>query len=229
MVSMTQTSSRRPTKCILFDLDGTLVDTAPDLVHALNAVLNAEGCDPLPFKQARATASHGSAFMLKHAFGDMDEAQLAQRQAIFLDYYANNIAVDSVLFPGIRTHLEHLEANSISWGVVTNKPEHLTNALLRELGLLERACSVIGGDTLDVAKPHPKPLREAASRCGVDPKHCLYVGDAERDITAGRDAGMLTLLASYGYIGTEDDIQSWGADGIIQHPAEIQGWLLRDE
>lgn len=229
MVSMTQTSSRRPTKCILFDLDGTLVDTAPDLVHALNTVLQAEDREPLSFEEARFTASHGSAFMLQYAFGDMDEAQLAQRQTIFLDYYAEHIAVDSGLFPGMRTHLEHLEANGISWGIVTNKPEYLTHALLKALDLLERACSVVGGDTFEVAKPHPKPLRAAAAQCGVDPKHCLYVGDAERDISAGRNAGMMTLLASYGYIGADDDIHSWGADGIIQHPAEIQGWLLRDE
>ncbi|MBK8455059.1 MAG: HAD-IA family hydrolase [Thiofilum sp.] len=211
---------------VLFDLDGTLVDTAPDLVNALNAVLQVEGRETLTLAQARPAASHGAAALLKLGFGnDMSEEQLRNRTRLFLDHYSANICVDSELFAGMDLVLEHLEALGIPWGVVTNKPALLTLALLDELRLRERAYSVVSGDTLAVAKPHPEPLLYAASQCEVEPAHCIYIGDAERDIEAAKRAGMKALIAGYGYIGADDQPDTWGAQGVLQQPLDFMHWL----
>ncbi|MEN9433455.1 MAG: hypothetical protein RLZZ422_1044 [Pseudomonadota bacterium] len=211
---------------VLFDLDGTLVDTAPDLVNALNAVLQSEGREPLAFNEARATASHGAGALLKLGFGEeMSEDQLRHRTRLFLDHYAANICVDSELFAGVELVLERLEALGIPWGVVTNKPSLLTLALLDELRLRERAYSVVSGDTLAVAKPNPEPLLYAAAQCEIDPQYCLYVGDAARDIEAANRAGMTGLVAAYGYIGEDEQVDSWGAKGVLAHPLDLLHWL----
>lgn len=220
------TSSFLPIKCVLFDLDGTLLDTAPDLLAALNAVLVAEGREHFSLSQARHTVSHGSIGMLELAFGtEQSAADLQRRREIFLDYYQANISRYSCLFEAMPAVLETLEADGIPWGIVTNKPEYLTFPLLTALDLDTRPACIIGGDTLPLAKPHPEPLLLAAQRCGIPPAQCLYVGDAERDILAGRNAGMQTLIAEWGYLNANNEHRAWPADGSVTHPAELLAWL----
>ena len=216
------TSSDLPISCMLFDLDGTLVDTAPDLVNALNAVLHQEGLTPYPLDQIRPTVSHGTMAMLNHAFGNSQpEIDFKRRQQVFLDYYLANICVQSQLFTGMSLLLNTLQTKGIPWGVVTNKPHYLTVPLMRALGLIEQASSIVSGDTLSVAKPHPEPLLLAAQQCGVNPTECLYIGDAQRDIIAGQRAGMRTVVAQYGYLSAADLMEDWQADFRIQTPLEL--------
>ena len=216
------TSSDLPISCMLFDLDGTLVDTAPDLVNALNAVLHQEGLTPYPLDQIRPTVSHGTVAMLNHAFGNSQpEIDFKRRQQVFLDYYLANICVQSQLFTGMSLLLNTLQTKGIPWGVVTNKPHYLTVPLMRALGLVEQASSIVSGDTLSVAKPHPEPLLLAAQQCGVNPTECLYIGDAQRDIIAGQRAGMRTVVAQYGYLSAADLVEDWQADFRIQTPLEL--------
>ena len=216
------TSSDLPISCMLFDLDGTLVDTAPDLVNALNAVLHQEGLTPYPLDQIRPTVSHGTMAMLNHAFGNSQpEIDFKRRQQVFLDYYLANICVQSQLFTGMSLLLNTLQTKGIPWGVVTNKPHYLTVPLMRALGLVEQASSIVSGDTLSVAKPHPEPLLLAAQQCGVNPTECLYIGDAQRDIIAGQRAGMRTVVAQYGYLSAADLVEDWQADFRIQTPLEL--------
>lgn len=216
------TSSDLPISCMLFDLDGTLVDTAPDLVNALNAVLHQEGLTPYPLDQIRPTVSHGTVAMLNHAFGNSQpEIDFKRRQQVFLDYYLANICVQSQLFTGMSLLLNTLQTKGIPWGVVTNKPHYLTVPLMRALGLIEQASSIVSGDTLSVAKPHPEPLLLAAQQCGVNPTECLYIGDAQRDIIAGQRAGMRTVVAQYGYLSAADLMEDWQADFRIQTPLEL--------
>lgn len=215
-----------PIKCILFDLDGTLLDTAADLVAALNAVLLAENRAPYTLAQARHTVSHGSVGMLELAFGkDQTEDELQGRRRIFLDHYQANLSQHSRLFADMPAVLATLEAAEIPWGIVTNKPEYLTFPLLTALDLHTRPRCIIGGDTLAVAKPHPEPLLLAAQQCATAPEQCLYIGDAERDIEAGRNAGMKTLVAAWGYLEDNDAHHGWQADGIIDSPSDILRWL----
>ena len=216
------TSSDLPISCMLFDLDGTLVDTAPDLVNALNAVLHQEGLTPYPLDQIRPTVSHGTVAMLNHAFGNSQpEIDFKRRQQVFLDYYLANICVQSQLFTGMSLLLNTLQTKGIPWGVVTNKPHYLTVPLMRALGLIEQASSIVSGDTLSVAKPHPEPLLLAAQQCGVNPTECLYIGDAQRDVIAGQRAGMRTVVAQYGYLSAADLVEDWQADFRIQTPLEL--------
>ena len=220
------TSSDLPISCMLFDLDGTLVDTAPDLVNALNAVLHQEGLTPYPLEQLRPTVSHGTVAMLNHVFGNYQpEIDFKRRQQVFLDYYLANICAQSRVFSGMELLLKTLQAQKIPWGVVTNKPHYLTLPLMTGLGLVDQAASIVSGDTLSVAKPHPEPLLLAAQQCGVNPAACLYIGDAQRDIIAGQSAGMRTVLAQYGYLSAADDVDSWQADFRIQTPLELLRFL----
>lgn len=222
--------SVNPIQCVLFDLDGTLLDTAPDLLASLNAVLQAEGREPYTLAQARHTVSHGSIGMLELAFGaDQSEADLQRRRSIFLDYYISHISQYTAFFTDIPQVLQTLEAAGLPWGIVTNKPDYLTQALLEQLQMSPSPLTVVSGDTLPVAKPHPEPLWLAAEQCKVAPQHCLYVGDAERDIVAGRRAGMKTLIAAYGYLHPNNEHLDWPADGIIASPSELLGWLGLNE
>lgn len=212
-------------QCVLFDLDGTLLDTAPDLLAALNAVLYSEGREPYTLAQARHTVSHGSIGMLELAFGaEQTATELERRRRIFLDYYAANISRETTFFATVPDLLLRLEQANMPWGIVTNKPEYLTFPLLHDMALTERAHCIVGGDTLAVAKPHPEPLFLAAQQCGVEPSACLYIGDAERDIQAGRSAGMQTLAAAYGYV-QDDEHLAWQADGVIEQPLAAWDWL----
>lgn len=212
-------------QCVLFDLDGTLVHTAGDLLSALNHVLDAEGRERLPMSAVRDFVSHGTNKLLQIAFGDAQpEADFARRRKLFLDHYRNNICEYSRLFPGTSAVLDAIEHSGGCWGVVTNKPSFLTDPLIYELELEARAACVISGDTTPEAKPHPLPMLTAARQAGVPAEACIYVGDAQRDIEAGNAAGMLTLIANWGYIDAGQQPEKWGANGTVNHMQEVLDW-----
>ena len=209
-------------EAILFDLDGTLIDTAPDMGGALNNLLREENREPLPLSTIRPYVSQGGLVLTRLGFGDsVTEAEIEPLRQRFLQHYLAIIADNSRLFDGFEAVLADLEARSIPWGIVTNKPEWLTFPLLEQLELAARSAVVIGGDTLAQRKPHPQPLLVAAERIGVVARRCVYVGDDERDIVAGRAAQMKTLVAAYGYIEDATEIAGWNADGVIDRPSEL--------
>jgi len=217
-------------EAVLFDLDGTLIDTAPDMGGALNNLLIEENLPPLPLETIRPLVSQGGLVLTRLGFAErVDEAEIEPLRQRFLQHYRAVVADNSRLFEGLETVLQDLEALSIPWGIVTNKPEWLTHPLLEQLGLATRTAVVIGGDTLAQRKPHPQPLLEAARRIGIDSRQCIYVGDDERDIVAGRAALMQTLVAAYGYIEDADAIESWNADGVIDRPIDLLQHPLMSE
>ncbi len=211
---------------MLFDLDGTLADTAPDLARALNRVRAANDLEPMPAATARPYTSSGARGLLKIGFGlnPGDERYESLRQQ-FLDFYAAEICVDTRLFDGMAELLNQFDRDGLPWGVVTNKSERLTLPLLQSLNLAGRAACIVGGDTVARAKPHPDPLLHAASAMQIPPTACLYLGDDLRDIQSARAAGMLALAARYGYLGDGGPIESWQADAIIDHPREVLDYL----
>jgi N-acetyl-D-muramate 6-phosphate phosphatase len=209
-------------KCVLFDLDGTLVDTAPDLGLAANLVREELGMEPLPLSIYRPSASGGARGLLKVALGmSMDHPDYAQRKERFLVHYRANLSRNSCLFPGVAGMLDALEHSGIRWGIVTNKVSALSEPLVSDLGLLPRSACMISGDSTPKPKPAPEPLLLAAKVVGVAPRDCLYVGDDERDILAGRAAHMRTAAAGWGYMGDKPDPHSWSADVIVDTPAEL--------
>jgi phosphoglycolate phosphatase len=209
-------------EAVLFDLDGTLVDTAPDMGAALNNLLIEENFAPLPIATIRPFVSQGGLVLVQLGFADkVREQDIEALRQRFLHHYRAIIADESRLFDGYEAILGELEKRRVPWGIVTNKPEWLTHPLLEQLGLDARARVVIGGDTLEQRKPHPLPLQVAAQRMGVDCNNCIFVGDDERDVVAGRAANMKTLIAAYGYIETNTEIRAWDADGIIDQPADL--------
>lgn len=209
-------------KTVLFDLDGTLIDTAPDMAHALNLLLGEEQCDSLPYEVIRPVVSNGSAAVVALGFPDVSEAdELTRLKQRYLEIYQANLCVHSTLFPGMAELIDQLEQHGLSWGVVTNKPGWLTDPLMRQLNLTSRAACVISGDTTANRKPHPEPMYLACKQAGSSSPQCLYIGDAQRDIQAGRNAGMQTMIACYGYIGDWENIDDWGADYRIQQPLEV--------
>jgi N-acetyl-D-muramate 6-phosphate phosphatase len=215
----------RRAAAVLFDLDGTLLDTAPDMVGALNLLRVEQGRKPLPFDVVRPSVSHGAVRLVSVGFPEATGNEFERLRLRFLDLYAENLVVGTQLFPGIEELLQTFEAAGLPWGVVTNKPAWLTDPLLAALGLTVRACCVVSGDTVAERKPHPLPLLHAAGLARVAPEHCVYVGDAERDIVAGRAAGMQTVVAAYGYLSAEDTPEQWGPTGIVNAPHEISDWL----
>ncbi len=221
-------SERGTIQHILFDLDGTLADTAQDLAFTLNKLLQHEGRNTLPFEQIRPVVSNGATALIEFGFGDAVPAdkfkQLTQQ---FLDIYQNHLTHRTTLFPGMTELLQTIEARGQLWGVVTNKPSWLTDPLMAELGLAQRAACIVSGDTVEHKKPHPQPMYHACELMGVSAAECIYVGDARRDIEAGQRAGMKTLAALFGYISDGDDPATWGADGMIEHPREIIEWQRR--
>jgi len=211
---------------VLFDLDGTLADTAPDLARALNQLLAENGKPQLPFEVIRPMVSHGGIFMICKAFTiTSDEPGFAALRERFLSIYEMNLADATRLFSGIPEVLQRLEAEGRTWGIVTNKIERLTLPLLQALGLAERAACIVCGDTVDHSKPHPAPMLHACQQVNQPPVQTLYIGDAEKDVIAGKNAAMHTLVARYGYIGSDEDPASWGADGLIDDPLGILTWL----
>ena len=215
-----------PIRTVLFDLDGTLLDTAPDLAEALNAVLLEQGQEPLPYEQIRGVVSHGGMALIRLGFGitptDPDFEPLRLR---LLDIYHSNIANKTRPFPGMAELLDALEERGLNWGVVTNKPAWLTDPLMQQLSLYERAACVVSGDTLAERKPHPAPMLHACEQAGCEPAHCIYIGDAQRDIEAGRNARMHTLVALFGYFMANDRPLEWQADGSINRPQDLLDWL----
>jgi len=213
-------------RTVLFDLDGTLADTAPDLAHALNTVRLSHDLPALSFDVIRPVVSHGGKALIELGFAHADiEHDFEALREQLLQHYHSNLATHTVLFPGMAELLETLETRGHNWGVVTNKPGWLTDPLLEALGLDQRASCVVSGDTLPQRKPDPAPLRHACKQCGSQASECLYVGDAERDIEAGRRAGMQTLVALFGYIGEDEQPDTWGADGMVDSPEAILRWL----
>jgi phosphoglycolate phosphatase len=212
---------------VLFDLDGTIADTAPDMAFALNELLREAGREPLPLEALRPHTSHGSLGLIRCAFGfGTEDPRFAALRQRFLDLYNANLAVNTRLFPEIEELLAALEQRGLRWGVVTNKPAWLTDPLMKLLGLAARAACVVSGDTTANSKPHPDPLHHACDLLACPPEECLYVGDAERDIIAGRRAGMATLIAGFGYIHADERPREWGADGIVESPRGVLDWLL---
>lgn len=211
---------------VLFDLDGTLADTAPDLAYALNTLLEEEGRSALALSEIRPVVSQGSPGLLQLGFGlrrsDVAYASLRQR---LLDIYSNNLARETRLFSGMPELLSALEQRGMNWGIVTNKPAFLTDPLIDQLGLSQRASCVVSGDTTAHAKPHSAPLLHACKQAGSQTHQCLYIGDALCDIEAGKSAGMTTLTALYGYISALENPHDWNSDGVINHPAEIMAWI----
>jgi phosphoglycolate phosphatase len=215
-----------PIRTVLFDLDGTLLDTAPDLADALNTVLQENRRSPLPAAAIRSVVSHGGAALIRLGFRlDETSPQFETLRRRLLEVYRDNLSNRTRPFPGMCEVLEELDRRGLRWGVVTNKPAWLTEPLLRDLGLFERSACVVSGDTLPERKPHPAPLLYACAQAGSRPGHCVYVGDARRDIEAGRNAGMLTLLALFGYFLASDRPREWDADGLLDTPQDLIHWL----
>ncbi|MCC7464283.1 MAG: phosphoglycolate phosphatase [Gammaproteobacteria bacterium] len=212
-------------RAVLFDLDGTLLDTAPDMVGALNTLLAEESRPPLAYAVVRVLVSHGSIALVQRGFPDADAGQFERLRQRYLQIYAARLTRETRLFPGFEPVLAALERRGIHWGVVTNKPGFLTEPLLTGLGLRARAACVFSGDTLPERKPHPRPLLLAAEQAGVAPPACIFVGDALRDIQAARAAGMLPLIAGFGYIDPDEDPDGWQAAGTLATPGELLDWI----
>lgn len=214
------------TRAVLFDLDGTLLDTAPDLAGALNRVRAEDGLPPLPYETIRPHVSNGSVALVKLGFEHHEQSEaFAERRQRLLDTYHAHVADESRLFAGIATVLDRLEATGRTWGIVTNKPGWLTTPLLAALGLDARPGCVVSGDTAARAKPHPDPLLAAAAALSLAPSACLYVGDAERDVAAARAAGMPVVVAAWGYIPPGENPEAWQGDACIARPADLLAWL----
>jgi phosphoglycolate phosphatase len=217
---------RITSRCVLFDLDGTLLDTAPDMAGALNELLAERGAPGLAYDRVRPHVSNGSLALIQLGFGiQADDPGFETLRERFLALYLARVARETRLFDGMERLLLRLESAARPWGVVTNKPARLTEPLLEALGLTSRAGAVVSGDSAARSKPHPDPLILASEIIGVPPEECLYIGDARRDIEAGREAGMRTLAAAFGYILPDDPPEQWGADGIVWDPGDIEVWL----
>ena len=214
-----------PLAAVLLDLDGTLLDTAPDLAYCLNALLIECGQAPLAYARIRSQVSNGSVAVLRLGFPDLPLAQFEALRPRFLQLYRANLSRETRLFAGFDEVLTQLEAHRIPWGVITNKPARFTEPLLQQLGLFDRASCVLSGDSLPVCKPDPLPLLTAAQRIGIEPARCLYLGDALRDAQAARGAHMLALGARFGYIDPNDNVQDWPVDAWIDQPLDLLPWV----
>jgi 2-phosphoglycolate phosphatase len=230
----------RALDAVLFDLDGTLLDTAPDLVFALNRALAEAGLPTSEPEAVKHCISGGLRAMLNHALAAppdteglfcarpnfrMDEADFERLLQRTLNLYQIHLADRTRFFDGMETVLEALDAQGLPWGIVTNKTRRFTDPLAEALNLTGRTVCIVSGDTTAEKKPHPLPLLEASRRLGVEPSRCVYIGDAAKDMEAGRRAGMTTLAALYGYIAPEDEPDAWGADGALARPLDLLDWL----
>ncbi|GAB4121337.1 MAG: HAD-IA family hydrolase [Sideroxydans sp.] len=211
---------------VLFDLDGTFADTAPDLGEALNHVRALRSLAPLPLEVIRPQASHGSRGLLKLGLGiepgapDYDNLRDA-----FLQHYAAHLCDRTRLFPGMAALIEELEERDLPWGIVTNKPHRYTVPLMEKLGYATRAACLVSGDTCNEAKPHPQPLLHAAELMGAEAKRCLYLGDDLRDMQAAQAARMIGIIAAYGYLAAGTDLGTWPAAGSVQTPFALLRYL----
>ena len=212
---------------VLFDLDGTLVDTAPDLVAVLQAILSDEGREPIAYPLARSHVSHGSAGLINLGFPDASAEEFERLRLDFLDRYEQAVCVQSTLFPEMSALLDRLDSANLPWGVVTNKPGRMTEPLMARLGILERAACMISGDTIPERKPDPAPLHLACDHTGIEAGRSVYIGDAARDIEAGLAAGMHTIAVAYGYIPAEEDPYNWHAHQVVADPKELTHLVLK--
>ena len=211
-----------PYKGIFFDLDGTLADTAPDLVAAANQLLVARNLPPKPYEVLRPCASAGARGLIGGAFGiNPEHPDFIPLRDEFFSNYEKALLVNSVIFDGVDHILNQLDEAKLPWGIVTNKSERFTHPLTDLMGLRQRAVSTVCGDTTPHSKPHPEPILHAARIANIDPSKSVYVGDDIRDIIAGKAAGMMTIAAAYGYCGCEEPPEAWGADYLVRHPKEL--------
>jgi N-acetyl-D-muramate 6-phosphate phosphatase len=213
-------------EAVLFDLDGTLIDSAPDLAGAANDLRVQHGLAPLPYGDLRPMAGAGARGMVGVAFGAQPgDPRFNDLREAFLARYEQRLLQETVVFASVLPVLAALDVAAMRWGIVTNKVMRFTHPVVAGLGLQTRAAALIGGDSTAHAKPHPEPLLEAARRIGVEPGRCVYVGDDLRDVQAGRAAGMVTLAAGWGYLGQGEAIEQWGANAVIHEPAALLNWL----
>ena len=211
-----------PYKGVFFDLDGTLADTAPDLVAAANQLLIARNLPPKPYEVLRPCASAGARGLIGGAFGiEPEHPDFIPLRDEFFSNYEKALLVNSVIFEGVEHLLDQLDEAKLPWGIVTNKSERFTHPLTDLMGLRQRAGSTVCGDTTPHSKPHPEPILHAARIANIDPSKSVYVGDDIRDIIAGKAAGMMTIAAAYGYCGCEEPPEAWGADYLVRHPKEL--------
>lgn len=219
-------SSNALINTVLFDLDGTVLDTARDLVGALNIVLQEQGLEAVSLEKARPSVSLGAGALICCGFGyrgtELNFEELRQR---LVTVYSEHLADNTCLFDGMEQVLTTLEAKQIRWGIVTNKITFLTEPLLEKLDLTKRCACIVSGDTLPEKKPHPAPLLHACQLAQSQPTHCIYVGDAARDIEAGQRAGMQTVAALYGYIAENENPHTWNATTTISKPLDLLNWL----
>ena len=209
-------------KAVLFDLDGTFADTAPDLAAALNHVRGLHGLPPLPLETIRPQASHGSIGLLKLGFGiEPDAPEFNKLREVFLAHYTAHICDHTTLFPGMAQLVDTLEQRGLPWGIVTNKPHRFTVPLMQALGYAERAACLISGDTCARAKPYPDPLLKACETMSIAPENCIYLGDDLRDMEAAQAARMPCIIAGYGYIDAQANLDSWHADGKVDSPLAL--------
>ncbi len=213
-------------EAVLFDLDGTLLDTAPDFVRVVNQQRLKYEMAALEYTQIRAVVSNGARALIQLSFGFGPEHEhYDQRHQELLDLYFDNVAVETCLFPGMDELLRFIEAAGVPWGIVTNKPRRFADLLLAELELSERCAVLVCPDDVTHRKPHPEPMLLACSTLGCDPRNSLYVGDHVRDIEAGRSAGMVTVAARYGYLSDPDEALAWAADLNIDQPGDLVDWI----
>ena len=207
---------------VLFDLDGTLIDTAPDFIRCLNQLRQLHNLEPLAAEQIRPSVSNGARAMIRVGFGlEPEHDGYVEKHTAFLDLYEAGVAVETTLFEGMDSLLANLEARGIPWGIVTNKPVRFAEPLVQALGLAQRCATLICPDHVSERKPHPEPLFLACQRIGAAPEQAIYVGDHERDIEAGRNAGMRTIAVRYGYIEQPHAVDLWQADIIADTVSDL--------
>lgn len=212
---------------VLFDLDGTLVDTAPDMVAVLQDMQRALDIEPVAYEHARRSVSNGALGLLRVGFPDRTPEFNSPMHLEYLERYAERVCVDSTVFDGLEALLDRLDHAGTPWGIVTNKPERLTVPLLKALDLAHRSACTVSGDTLPQRKPDPAPMLHACRVAGIEPLRTLTVGDAARDIEAGQGAGMGTIAVAYGYITEDDDPSAWGAHQIAADTADLAQMVLK--
>ena len=223
---MSEAGLSRTPKLVLFDLDGTLVDSAPDLAGAANELRAAHDMPPLAYERFRPMVGSGARGMLGVAFGiDASDARFEALRVEFLRLYERRMTQETRIFDDMLAVLAALDDAGDPWGIVTNKAARFTDPLTRALGLDGRAATVISGDTTPYSKPHPEPLLEAARRVGIAPADCIYVGDDLRDVQAGRAAGMATVAVTWGYLGVGEPVQLWQADHVVESAAQLLNLL----
>ena len=209
-------------KAVLFDLDGTLADTARDLGAALNRLLAEEGLPPQSYEAIRPMASHGARGLVRLGFGaGLDAERMESLRLRFMDLYDANLAEETTLFDGVNELIAELDKRGLAWGIITNKSMRFTDRLVPWLPFCIPPAVIVSGDTVGVAKPDPRPMLRATEQIGIAPELCIYVGDAERDIQAGRNVGMKTVLVNWGYFSADDRPEQWGADIDIDHPMQL--------